>query len=474
MSAPNNKTHHSKKKLLTKIVIQGLISIPIVFSLVVILFVSFLIFFDKKYQGKIYPGVVIGGKDVGGKTPDDLIAEWESKNAPYRTAQFELRLHDQVSTISGTDLNLGYDSALLARQAYLIGRSGKLFSDILTKILRHNTAVTPYFRWDKTLVSETLERFAESVDVAPQDALFDFKDGRVTTFKPGVPGKRLNRDIARIQLENLFPDIPYTQKHIYALSLVVDAITPDVSTGKANSYGIKERIGHGYSEFSGSIPGRIHNVELAAKKLHGVLIAPGEIISYNKIMGDISASTGWQAAYIIKDGRTVLGDGGGVCQGSTTLFRAAMDAGLPILERQAHAYRVHYYEDGGYKPGIDATVFAPSVDLKIKNDTASHILIQSTVDTSKKTLAIDIYGTSDGRKSQILNHQISNQSPAPPPLYQDDPTLPKGVVKQVDWAASGAKSVFTYQVTRGTETLINQQIVSNFRPWQAVYLRGTQ
>ena len=208
--------------------------------------------------------------------------------------------------------------------------------------------------------------------------------------------------------------------------------------------------------------------------MHGVLIAPGEVISYNKIVGDISASTGWQAAYIIKDGRTVLGDGGGVCQGSTTLFRAAMDAGLPILERQAHAYRVHYYEEGGYKPGIDATVFAPSVDLKIKNDTPGYLLIQTTIDLKKLTLAIDLYGTSDGRKAQISDHKILSQSPAPPALYQDDPTLPKGVTKQVDWSASGAKTVFTYKVIRGNETLINQQFISNFRPWQAVYLVGTQ
>ena len=101
-----------------------------------------------------------------------------------------------------------------------------------------------------------------------------------------------------------------------------------------------------------------------------MLIPPGGTISYNEIVGDISAATGYQPAYIIKDGRTILGDGGGVCQVSTTLFRAGLSAGLPILERHPHAYRVHYYEEGGYKPGLDATVFAPGVDLKMKNDTS--------------------------------------------------------------------------------------------------------
>ncbi|MBI5619631.1 VanW family protein, partial [Candidatus Gottesmanbacteria bacterium] len=195
---------------------------------------------------------------------------------------------------------------------------------------------------------------------------------------------------------------------------------------------------------------------------------------FNDAVGDISAATGYQSAYIIKEGKTVLGDGGGVCQVSTTLFRAALDAGLTIIERRAHAYRVHYYEEGGYKPGLDATVFGPTVDLKIKNDTPAYILIQATIDTQRMTLAFDLYGTNDGRRSEILNHQVWGITPPPPDLYQDDPTIPAGVIKQVDFAAWGAQTSFRYKVTRNSEVLQDQVFTSNFRPWQAVYLRGTQ
>jgi len=473
MPKKDNKTrsfiHHTKK-----IAFHGILAVVIVCSLIIILLVSYLFFLDKEYQTKIYPRIYIGSIDVSSKTQESIVAEWEKMNEPYRKAQFELRLENKIATISGEDLHLGYDSALVARQAYLIGRSGTIFSDMYTKLIKKKTVITPYFRWDKKVLEDALEPFAEEVNVAPQDALFQFTNGKASAFKPAQSGKRLNTSMIEMQMESIFPSIPTSNKKVFSLNLPVDHIEPEITTAEANNFGIKERIGHGYSEFTGSIPGRIHNVELAATKMHGVLIAPGEVISYNKIVGDISASTGWQAAYIIKDGRTVLGDGGGVCQGSTTLFRAAMDAGLPILERQAHAYRVHYYEEGGYKPGIDATVFAPSVDLKIKNDTPGYLLIQTTIDLKKLTLAIDLYGTSDGRKAQISDHKILSQSPAPPALYQDDPTLPKGVTKQVDWSASGAKTVFTYKVIRGNETLINQQFISNFRPWQAVYLVGTQ
>jgi vancomycin resistance protein YoaR len=190
-------------------------------------------------------------------------------------------------------------------------------------------------------------------------------------------------------------------------------------------------------------------------------------------VGDISAATGYQSAYIIKDGRTVLGDGGGVCQVSTTLFRAALAAGLPIIERHAHAYRVHYYEEGGFKPGLDATVYGPTYDLKFKNDTPTSILIQVKTDVANLSLTFDLYGTGDGRKAQISNQKLWDITPPPPDLYQDDPTLPKGTVKQVDFAAWGAKASFDYLVTRGTEVLESTTFVSNFRPWQAVYLKGT-
>ena len=150
-----------------------------------------------------------------------------------------------------------------------------------------------------------------------------------------------------------------------------------------------------------------------------------------------------------------------------------MDAGLPVTERKAHSYRVVYYEKGNFKPGLDATVYAPSTDFRFKNDTTAYILIQTKVEPSQAKLTYEIYGTSDGRVSAISNHRVWDQQPPPEPLYQDDPSLPAGSVKQVDFAAWGSKTAFDYTVTRNGETLTSRTFFSNFRPWQAVYLRGT-
>lgn len=312
-----------------------------------------------------------------------------------------------------------------------------------------------------------IQKIAKDIDQKVAEGQFEFnaETKKVAVFKPSQEGRKLDQNhtylLIRDALENQIKDI----------DLPVNIVKPKVETSQVNNLGIKELIGRGISNFALSIPNRIYNVNLTAAKINGVLVPPGEIFSFNQTIGDISAATGFKQAYVIKEGRTVLDDGGGVCQDSTTLFRAVLNAGLPVVKRTAHAYRVGYYEQG-FPPGLDATVFYPSVDFQFKNDTASHILIQAY--TTGTTLFVDLYGTNDGRVVNMTKPVIRDSTPPPPELRQDDPTLPKGTVKQVDWAAWGAKVSFTRTVTRGGENIIKETWNSNYKPWQAVYLVGTQ
>lgn len=432
-----------------------------------------IITFNLHYSNRIYPNVYVGGVYFGDKTKDEVATYWNNKNQPFAGAQFELKFESAIATISGSDIKLGYDADLSATQAYLIGRSGGFFSNLFIKFFQKQVNLEPYFRWNGNIVDDTLNSIAQEVNIPEEDALFNFSNNKVTEFKPSKDGRRLNIDKAKQRIKDAFLTVARTDQQRIIVLLPVETVQPAVTTGNANSFGIKELIASGYSEFAGSITGRIHNVALAASRLNGVLIKPGDVFSFDQTVGDISAATGYQSAYIIKDGHTILGDGGGVCQVSTTLFRAALNAGLPIIERHAHDYRVHYYEEAGFKPGLDATVYSPSVDLKFKNDTPGYILIQTKTDLNNLSLTFNLYGTGDGRKSQILNQKLWGVSPPPPDLYQDDPTLPKGTVKQVDFSAWGAKASFDYLVTRGNDTLEQTTFYSNFQPWQAVYLRGT-
>lgn len=313
---------------------------------------------------------------------------------------------------------------------------------------------------------------AKSVDRAPQNGAFQYVDGKVTEFRPAKDGWRLQQDVAVKDLWESLAKLETGNEDALKIELAVAKTQPDITLDEVNNLGIKELLGKGTSTYRGSIPGRVHNVGLSASRINGALVAPGETFSFNQAVGEISGATGYQQAYVIRSGATVLDDGGGVCQSSTTLFRAVLNAGLPVVERKAHSYRVGYYEQNA-KAGLDATVFAPTADLKFINDTPGHILIQTSANAGSQTLVVEIYGTADGRVAEITNHRIWDIVPAPPPRYQEDPSLPAGTTKQVDWAAAGAKAKFDYTVKRNGEVIYSKTFLSVFRPWQAVYLRGT-
>ncbi len=314
-------------------------------------------------------------------------------------------------------------------------------------------------------VKKFVTSIAEEVNRPPKSEIFQVEGTKVIDFRLPTPGYVV-KEYDAVEIFSLALLDPSMERQI---EVPFEEFLPSAS---ANSYGIKELLGEGYSTYVGSIAGRIHNIELAAKNLNGLLVAPGETFSFNNGVGPIDYAHGFTSAYIISKGRTVLGEGGGVCQVSTTLFRAMLDSGLPVISRTAHAYRVSYYEQK-YPVGFDATVYQPTVDLKFKNDTQNYVLIQSEVIPKESKLIFRLYGTGDGRKATIEGPTIFSQTPPPEPLYQDDPSLSEGVTKQVDWSAWGAIVEIKRKVEKDGKVIYSDTFKSNFQPWRAVYLVGT-
>lgn len=327
-------------------------------------------------------------------------------------------------------------------------------------------------------INKNVESYAAKIDRSPQNPRFKFlpapvgQEGKIAEFAPALDGVEVDREAFKRQLILSLEQLEQGEGNSVSFEIPVIRTPPEVSTDQVNDLGIKELIGRGVSTYFHSSSARVHNIVLAAGNINGTLVKPGETFSFNETLGDVSVFTGYQKAFIISDGKTILGDGGGVCQVSTTLFRAVLNAGLPVPERTSHAYRVSYYEQNS-PPGLDATVYGPSPDFKFTNDTPAYILIVANTDPKKYSLVFEIYGSNDGRVAIITKPVISNISPPPEDLYQDDPTLKTGTVKQIDFKAWGARVVFNYTVSRNNEQIYSRSFVSNYRPWQAVYLRGT-
>ena len=311
------------------------------------------------------------------------------------------------------------------------------------------------------------------VDRMPLDAKFVFNDEtrQLDVMEDSRVGRALDID-ASIQAIN-----EAVARGEHAVGLVVNEAQPRVAaTATGQELGITELVREETSYFYGSSAERIQNIAAAAERFHGVLVAPGETFSMGAHLGDVSLENGFAEALIIYGGRTIKGVGGGVCQVSTTLFRAVFNAGFPIVERYSHAYRVSYYEQtpsGGIDPqlvGLDATVYFPLVDFKFTNDTPHWLLMETYMGGS--SLTWKFYSTSDGRSVTYETTGPTNIVSAPEPLFEENPELGKNEMKQVDWSANGADVNVTRTVWKDGAVYFQDTVTTHYEPWQAICQYG--
>lgn len=328
---------------------------------------------------------------------------------------------------------------------------------------------------NQLVLDELVDNWADQIELPPQDAVFekDENSQRVKVFKPHQYGWRLDKEKTRDRVESgLEFLLKHDQEQTTTQPLSIVTTKPQVTLAETNDLGIVELIGFGESLYHGSIANRVHNVTLTTNRISGAIVAPGEEFSFNQALGEVSSRTGFRPAYIIRGGRTELGDGGGVCQVSTTLFRTLLDSGLLITRRLPHSYRVSYYELDN-QPGFDATVYSGNIDLRFINDTDHHILIYGQTNEANRHMYFEIYGTSDGRTTEIAEHTTWDHRPPLPPEYFPDPSLAPGEVRQVDWAAAGIKARFKHIVRdKDGHVMRDNEYYSNYKPWSAKFLVG--
>ena len=305
--------------------------------------------------------------------------------------------------------------------------------------------------------------WAKQINFPAQDARLRFDDasGGLTVLQPSRAGQRLDINLTIQAVQNALAG---DQREV---ALPILSVPAAVDSNRLAELGIKELIASGTTYFGGSSRTRIYNIEVAADKFVGVVIPPGKVFSFNSTVEAVSGANGFEDSAIIWGDRTAVGVGGGVCQVSTTVFRAAMFAGFPILERFNHGYVVSWYGD----PGMDATIYTPRVDLKFLNDTGAHLLIQPVVDSVAGILSFRFYGTKPEREVSISEPEYTKIKQPGDPVYQEDITLEPGQIRQVEWAKEGLTATVIRTVkTNGKDR--KDTIVSVYRPWNAMYLYG--
>jgi vancomycin resistance protein YoaR len=241
-------------------------------------------------------------------------------------------------------------------------------------------AITTYVR---TSVVQTLSSAAKNPEFAV--------NGNRATFTPPHIGTEI---LVKETVDGIVQGLNAGAEKI---KVVTKPVRPSGAvTSLMEQYGIKTLVARGESDFAGSPRNRIHNIRVGADRYHGLLIAPGAEFSFNDTLGPVDGEHGFKPELVIRHNVTTPEFGGGLCQVSTTMFRVALRAGVPITQRFNHSYAVSYYGT----PGEDATIYPGGKNLKFVNDTPGHLLIQMKQEGTK--LAFELWGSSDGRNAEIL------------------------------------------------------------------------
>lgn len=306
--------------------------------------------------------------------------------------------------------------------------------------------------WDdqmETLFKQLEERRPQAVRFVP------LAEGWVAQAQTGW---QVDREATRVALQAA------VKEGRHSAEVVLKLTAPDGSARWAQAQGLTH-LATGETTFTGSPEFRVHNIVTGAGRLDQVWLAPGQTFNFNRLIGPINARTGFKPGYVISGGSLATEDGGGICQVSTTAFRAALYAGLPITERHAHSHQVAYYGE----PGLDAAVYAPSKNLRFVNDTGGPLLVQAEWDTKAERLQIHLFGRHGGRQVKVGQPQQSRVRPAGEPQFLADPDLPSGAVQRIDMPAPGASVSVTREIRDEQGRVRRETFRSSYRPWGGAF-----
>jgi vancomycin resistance protein YoaR len=342
---------------------------------------------------------------------------------------------------------------------------------------------------EEKLTSFLSQTIASEINDPSQNSRFEMRNGKLKEIIPGRSGSVVDMEKVKEEVGKIIPDMQKSfvltgdftslltaantktnfdpKTGAFNIAIEITKEEPEINQATVDQYGINDLVGFSKTSFKGSSVDRIKNITTGAAKLNGLLIAPAEEFSAVNAIGYVTAEAGYVKEYVIKDNKSVKEFGGGLCQIATTLFRLALNAGLPITERANHRYVVSYYG-----PGLDATIYGPHPDFRFVNDTGHYLLLQARV--SGTDLVLELYGQKDGRQVSISEPVLSEHIPAPETKYIPSYDMPFNTEKCSETPRAGVTADVTYRVAFLNGEVREQHFHSVYEPWQKICLIGTK
>lgn len=438
----NSENNNTNKKS-TSILQIFLIFASIFLAILLIAFVSFTIINFK--NTKIISGIFVNNYDISNLSKEDAYNLINSKIAENIPDEIKLKYNDFETTISTKDLNISFDTTTAINDAYKIGRDGNLLENdiVVLKTLFSNINIIPTITINEEQLKKQLDDISSKLPDAVIESSYYIEDSNLILTK-GKTGSVIDTDktideikkqIQSLNLKNSYiqiytyqknptpldidkihselymePKDAYFTQNPYAIfpsengvdfaisieeaknmlneekdeySIPLKVLYPNVTTNMLGNEAFPNLLSSYYTTYSSSDRDRTTNLILAASKINGTVVMPGETFSYNKTVGERTIAAGYKEAPIYVSGEVVDGVGGGICQITTTLYNAVVYANLEIVERSNHQFVPSYA-----RASRDATVVYGAIDFKFKNNRNYPIKIVCSVANGRATFEI--------------------------------------------------------------------------------------
>jgi vancomycin resistance protein VanW len=390
--------------------------------------------------GRIYSGISVNDLDIGGYRYDKAVEKIRAVAANLLATPVVLTYKNRSWSLDPVkDMGAAIDVENTIENAYGVGRRGSLVERMRSRLSTYQsgTSVKFHVALDEAKLGNRLETIAREVNVGPRDAAP--KGNRIDFGADGVEvDARKTVSLIQESLERANGNKVELAATTYRPEVTPDELLPKLGFGDLlGTYSTKIELTGDYAE------GKLHNIKLAASKINGVIVKPGEVFSFNGLVGNGIYKDGFVDGLIISNGKLIPFEGGGICQVSSTIYNAALLADTEIVRRYNHSVNI---DQTSYVPlGLGASVFGErGKDLKFKNAHSNPILIYAAVDGD--LLTTTIYGRkAEGKVVEIIT--ADEEVVKAPVEEKKDPTLKEGEAKVVQQGYDGYK-VKVYRIVK--------------------------
>lgn len=286
-----------------------------------------------------------------------------------------------------------------------------------------------------------IDKIHSEIYKKPQDAYYKNNPFKVYSEVKGV-------DFDLEKVKKIIAENPNNSEYTISLKYT----EPKIKIKDLDLNIFKDKLGTFSTRYDELNKDRTTNLNLAAKKINGTILAPGEEFSYNKIVGERSIAAGYKEAKVYVSGQIVDGLGGGICQISSTLYNAVVFANLKVTQRFNHQFTTSYVP-----AGRDATVAYGVKDFKFVNSRTYPIKINVSINSG--IAKVDIYGIKEEKEYEI-NFDIEVVSNIPfDTKYETDSGLPSGTEKIKQRGANGI-IVNSYRLVKQNGIVISKELIS--------------